>query len=125
MSEQDLRKIALRKALDIAPDGSEDDLVLHGKVKVITNEDVATFKASLPSSTTPDPRAFKSLIDESVLGYSTDRASRGNGAKEIAQAVGFLAQARIPCCMVAEAALIYYGAARLRTVSRVNHRIAT
>ncbi|EEP79008.1 predicted protein [Uncinocarpus reesii 1704] len=59
---------------------------------------------------------MKSPIDGSVLGYAEDKPVHGNGVKEMAPIVELLENAGVSCCMVAEPALIYYGAGRVMTV---------
>ncbi|OAL44274.1 hypothetical protein IQ07DRAFT_522236 [Pyrenochaeta sp. DS3sAY3a] len=53
------------------------------------------------------------LSDESVQGYLNDNTPPSNGVREIRDVVQILEGASIPCCMVAEPALIYYGTGRV------------
>jgi hypothetical protein len=85
-------------------------------VVVITNEDMAAFRKE-EAAKPVDPNAVASPFgDESVQGYPTDEAPKRNGVKEIKEVVDILSEANIPCCMVAESALIYYGTTRIMHV---------
>lgn len=55
-------------------------------------------------------------FDESVIGFPEDIQPKKKGVAEILEVVSLLGEAKIPCCVVAEAALIYYGAARTMRV---------
>lgn len=55
--------------------------------------------------------------DESVIGFLDDKQPRRSGVQEMLEVTKLLNEADIPCCMVAEAALIYYGAGRMMDVS--------
>ncbi|KAI2029168.1 hypothetical protein LOZ16_006843 [Ophidiomyces ophidiicola] len=57
--------------------------------------------------------AFSPLCDDSVQGYPTDKCPKGNGVAEIKEVVDILHAEKIPSCLVAESALIYYGAGRI------------
>jgi hypothetical protein len=56
------------------------------------------------------------LSDESVRGYGPDRQPVQVGVKDMLKVVKILEEAAVPCCMVAEVALIYYGTGRVKTV---------
>lgn len=53
---------------------------------------------------------------ESVAGLGDDREPKEDGVEEILELTRLLEAERIPCCLVAESALIYYGARRLQNV---------
>ena len=69
------------------------------------------------------PRNYSAILspvsDESVRGYPTDLPPKRNGAGEIKEVVDIITAADIPCCLVAEPALIYYGAGRVMHVRRL------
>lgn len=89
-------------------------------VVVITNEDMAAFRKE-QATLAKDPNVLASVLsDKSVQGYSTDKYPECNGAGEIKEIVGIFRDAGIPCCLVAEAALIYYGARRVMHVSSLS-----
>ena len=62
------------------------------------------------------------LRDESVQGCPTDRQPLQGGTRDfsdILKVVKMLEGAEIPCCMVAEPALIYYGTGRVKASKTV------
>jgi hypothetical protein len=86
--------------------------------------DAPTSKAALnhyvyePYSDIPVEENFVSpTFDESVVGFPEDRHLTRSGIVEILAVIHLLETAGIPCCAVAESALIYYGTGRLRNVS--------
>jgi hypothetical protein len=56
------------------------------------------------------------LSNESVQGYPSDRYPHLDGVEEMVGVVKMLEAAGVPCCLVAEAALIYYGTGRMKFV---------
>jgi len=63
--------------------------------------------------------AFDSpAFDESVIGYSNDVVPDESGVEEMLAIVRLLESDNIPCCMVGESALIYFGTGRMRNVRR-------
>jgi hypothetical protein len=68
--------------------------------------DILTAKGG--KNTTPSP-----INDESIWGYPSDTCPKRNGVQEIKEVVHILQAASIPCCLVGEAALIYYGTGRI------------
>lgn len=60
---------------------------------------------------------FPAIFDESVIGFAGDIRPARQGVKEMLEVVSILKDIHIPCCAIAEAALIYFGAARLMDVS--------
>ena len=54
--------------------------------------------------------------DESVQGYASDKEPPHRGLREIGAAIRILEEVKIPCCMVAEPALLYYGTTRVMVV---------
>lgn len=56
---------------------------------------------------------FPAIFDESVIGFAGDIRLARQGVKEMLEVVSILKDIHIPCCAIAEAALIYFGAARL------------
>lgn len=84
----------------------------------LTKESTAKYRqeqAKLFAELIAQPGAYISpLSDESVQGYRTDEDARRNGLVEIKELVtDQLRTAGIPCCLAAEAALIYYGTGRM------------
>jgi hypothetical protein len=66
----------------------------------------------------PDPNVFTSpLGDESIQGYPDGKPPYDNRVREIREVVQILEGADIPSYMVAEPALIYYGAGRVMMAS--------
>jgi len=57
-------------------------------------------------------------FDESVIGYSDDVEPSNSGVEEMLAVVRLLESENIPCCMVGESALIYFGTGRMRNVSQ-------
>jgi hypothetical protein len=97
-------------------EGLDDGLPKH--VHIVTNEDMAAFREYQRLNPTTGPNVFISpLGDESVDGYRTDSTPQQNGVNEIRDVVHILKSASIPCCMVAEPALIYYGTGRVMMAS--------
>ncbi|KAH9874916.1 hypothetical protein J1614_004404 [Plenodomus biglobosus] len=94
---------------DRAPSESSDDD--DRSVHVITKEDIDRMLAR-PPPTGPNV-VISPLGDESVQGYPGDVQPRLYGIREIRVVVEILEGAGIPCCMVSEPALIYYGTKRL------------
>lgn len=65
----------------------------------------------------PEAEIFVSPLNcESVQGYPTDKTPKQNGASEIKEMTDCLLAAGILCCLVGEAALMYYGARRVLPV---------
>ena len=62
-------------------------------------------------------RKVPGCFDESVIGFPSDIRPSGQGVKEMLEVISILEDASIPCCVVAEAALIYFGAGRMMDVS--------
>lgn len=62
-------------------------------------------------------KEFSPLTDESVVGFFDDKQPLRHGVQEMHEVTKLLSEADISCCMVTEAALIYYGAGRLMNVS--------
>jgi hypothetical protein len=92
----------------------EREWVLHNPVQIITDEDMAAYRKEMRLNPPANPSGFISpLNDESVQGYATDQQPVSDGVEEMVQVVKILEDAAVPCCMVAEAALIYYGAGRV------------
>jgi hypothetical protein len=65
------------------------------------------------------------VSDESVQGYPSDQQPLNeqplnDGVEEILAVIKMLESAGVPCCMVAEPALIYYGTGRVKTVCSQN-----
>ncbi|KAF1961479.1 hypothetical protein CC80DRAFT_437292 [Byssothecium circinans] len=83
-------------------------------VHIVTNEDMIAFREQQRLNPATGPDVFISpLSDESVQGYPNDRIPQHNGASEIRDVVRIPEGAGVPCCMVAEPALIYYGTGRV------------
>ena len=88
-----------------------------GPVKVVTPEDIAAQIEENRASLLQDPNVVISpLGDDSVQGYPGDKVPKWNGIQEVKAAVRILEEFKIPCCFVAEPALIYYGTGRIMTV---------
>lgn len=87
-------------------------------VVVITDEMMAAWREEERLNPPPkDPNAYISpLGDLSVQGYPTDEHPFNNGIKNMVEVVKILEDASVPCCMIAEPALIYYGTGRVMTV---------
>lgn len=91
-------------------------------IHIVTDEDMAAFREESCLNPPTGPNVVISpLSDESVQGYTNDKTPYSNGVGEIRDAVQILEGAGIPCCMVAEPALIYYGTGRIMTVSTNIH----
>ncbi|CAD6569953.1 MAG: hypothetical protein ASARMPRED_003330 [Alectoria sarmentosa] len=58
-------------------------------------------------------RKMPACFDESVIGFPSDIRPSRHGVKEMLEVISILEDASIPCCVVAEAALIYFGAGRM------------
>jgi hypothetical protein len=87
-------------------------------VVILTNEDIAAFRREEAALTKhPDDTFVSPFSDESVQGYLTDETPRRNGVGAIKEVVDILHRAGIPCCLVAQPALIYYGTGRVMHVS--------
>jgi hypothetical protein len=94
------------------------DDVSSRPVHVVTDEDMVAFREQRRLNPVTDPDAFISTLgDVSVQGYPNDRTPQNSGVGEILGVVQILEGAGIPCCMVAEPALIYYGTGRVMVVS--------
>jgi len=94
----------------------DDDPPKH--VHIVTNEDMVAFREHERLNPATGPDVFISpLGDVSVDGYRTDSTPQENGVNEIRDVVQILESAGIPCCMVAEPALIYYGTGRIMMAS--------
>lgn len=65
----------------------------------------------------PAKRRASPLGDESVRGFTNDLKPKYHGAKEIVSVVQTIESLDVPCCVVGEGALIYYGARRVMFVS--------
>jgi hypothetical protein len=99
-------------------EGLDDDLPHH--VHIVTNEDMVAFQEYQRLNPATGPDVFISpLGDESVNGYPVDRTPHQDGINEIRDVVQVLESASIPCCMVAEPALIYYGTGRIMMACRM------
>lgn len=85
-------------------------------VVVITNEDMVAFRKEEAAKPVDTNAMVSPFGDESVQGYPMDESPKQNGIKEIKEVVDVLSEASIRCCMVAENALIYYGATRIMHV---------
>ncbi len=96
---------------------AEGEWALHNPVKIITDEDMAAYREEmrLEASRSSDV-VFCPISDESVQGYATDQRPVQSGVKDILKVIRMLEDAGVPCCMVAEPALIYYGTGRVKTV---------
>lgn len=103
------------------PDSDESlDHGLRKPVHVVT-DDMAIFGEECRLNPPTGPNVIISpLSDEPVQGYLNDNTPLANGVQEIRDVVQILEGASIPCCMVAEPALIYYGTGRVMVVS-TNH----
>ncbi|EEP78149.1 predicted protein [Uncinocarpus reesii 1704] len=55
------------------------------------------------------------MASDEITGYPGDISVSNNGIKEAAEVIRVLEDAQVPCCMVAEPALIYYGTGRVMT----------
>lgn len=56
----------------------------------------------------------------SVTGYPGDKYCKQSGVPQIAEVVKILENAGVPCCMVAEPPLIYYGTGRTMIVRELS-----
>ena len=96
---------------------AEGEWALHNPVKIITDEDMAAYREEMRLNA---PRGSDVVVcpvgDESLQGYATDQQPVQGGVKDILKVVRMLEDAGVPCCMVAEPALIYYGTGRVKTV---------
>ena len=91
---------------------------LPNPVHIVTDEDMAVFREECRLNPPTGPNVIISpLSDESVQGYLNDNTPCANGVREICDVVQILEGAGIPCCMVAEPALIYYGTGRVMVAS--------
>lgn len=79
---------------------------------------VVTTAERLPAT----PGAVKSPNSHvSVIGYPGDKpCGESNGVRQIAEVVKILEDAGVPCCMVAEPPLIYYGTGRTMIVRELS-----
>lgn len=94
------------------------DDALPKPVHIVTDEDMVAFREQQRLNPDAGPDVFISpLGDVSVQGYPNDRTPQHNGVSEILGVVQILEGAGIPCCMVAEPALIYYGTGRVMVAS--------
>jgi hypothetical protein len=92
---------------------------LYNPVKIITDEDMAAYKEEMRLSPPRGPDVVVCPIsDESVQGYATDQEPVQGGVKDILKVVRMLEDAGVPCRMVAEPALIYYGTERVKTACK-------
>ena len=86
-------------------------------VVIITDEHMAKKRKErsvLGANVIPDSNIFVSpLNSESVQGYPTDKIPGRDGISEIKEITDWLWDSGILCCLVGEAALIYYGARRV------------
>jgi hypothetical protein len=64
----------------------------------------------------PDKKIDKDVLNMHMFGYQDDPLPDKNGVHEIGTIVKMLADADMPCCMVAEPALLYYGTTRVMKV---------
>lgn len=62
-------------------------------------------------------RDMPAIFDESVIGFPSDIRPGRQGVKEMLEVISILKDTEVPCCAIAEAALIYFGAARLMDVN--------
>ncbi|KAK2738395.1 hypothetical protein FQN57_007072 [Myotisia sp. PD_48] len=83
-------------------------------VLVITAELMAQYMKEKSDKIKDQNLSPSALSDESVTGYATDHEPKYDGAHEIKEVVDILRATDIPCCLVGESALIYYGAGRVR-----------
>jgi hypothetical protein len=98
---------------------AEGEWALHNPVKIITDEDMAAYKEEMRLNPPGGSDVVVCPIgDESVQGYATDQEPVQGGVKDILKVVRMLEGAGVPCCMVAEPALIYYGTGRVKTVCK-------
>jgi hypothetical protein len=96
------------------PDGES---ALHNPVVIITNELMEAYYEEMRLNPPIPPDGFISpFSDESVQGYVTDRQPRQAGVEEMVRVVKMLEDVGVSCCLVAEAALIYYGTGRVKSV---------
>ncbi|KAI9837595.1 MAG: hypothetical protein M1819_007246 [Sarea resinae] len=98
------------------PEESSTECQLKQPVVVITTEHMENSreKENALNAAITDSDSISAFSDESVQGYMTDEEPKLGGVSEIKEAVDILQAAEIPCCLVAESALIYYGAHRIR-----------
>lgn len=86
-------------------------------VVIITNEYMSKRRKEgieRDAKAAPEADIFVSPLSfESVHGYLTDITPKHNGASEIKEVTDCLRAAGIWCCLVGEAALMYYGARRV------------
>lgn len=86
-----------------------------------TAERVRKDMEKVPARLAPkDPNApffVSPAFDESVIGYPEDHYAERGGVNEILEVVAALKKKNIPSCLVAEAALQYFGAGRIKHVS--------
>ena len=103
--------------MDSDQPGADKEWTHHHPVKIITDEEVAAYMEEKHVDGPTGPEVFVSPIsDESVQGYAADRQPAQGGVKDILKVVKMLEDAGLPCCMVAEPALIYYGTGRVKSV---------
>lgn len=105
----DVDSLAMASTECAQNDNSDDDD--NKPVHVITSEDIARVLAEPPA--TGRHVVISPIGHESVQGYPGDVKPRSHGVREIRGVVEILEGAGIPCCMVSEPALIYYGTGRL------------
>ena len=104
--------------MDAEQNGADKKSPLPHPVKIITNEDMAAYMKEMRHNLPTGPNVYVSALDdESVQSYFTDRQPLQGGVNDILKIVTMLEGAGIPCCLVAELALIYYGTGRIKTVS--------
>ncbi|WEW54695.1 hypothetical protein PRK78_000117 [Emydomyces testavorans] len=82
-------------------------------VVIITDEDMTAFRKEKPTLPKDSSAYVSPFSDESTQGYPTDKYPKCNGVREIKEVVDILHTAKIPCSLVGESALIYYGAGRI------------
>ena len=86
----------------------------HFQPAVVSTKSHIAAPGPLPeskSSTTVSP-----MMAVSVRGYPTDKTPLRQGLDEIMTVIRVLEDVGIPCCMVAEPALLYYGTTRMMSV---------
>jgi hypothetical protein len=93
-----------------------DEVIDPSKVVVITNEHMKEVRDEARRRFLAEGRPANAISQISVQGYPGDERPAKNGINEIASIVRVLNTGKIPCCLVNEPALIYYGAGRVMSV---------
>lgn len=109
-------------AAHLTPEANEDS-GLDRPVVVLTDEVIATMQEEERlNPPLRDPKTISSILgDYSVYGYPNDETPLCSGIKDILKVVNIVEESNIPCCMVAEPALNYYGADRIIFVSIIRN----